>query len=242
MSPFEPPETLRVGDRDVTCHIVRRNRRTILLRFRGEAEIIEALVPVGMPREALRAFLADHADWIAARLATRRERKAIASRFEGDGPVYFLGEPLRLRLREGLPRRAVREGGELVVTLSPPHPNPGAVRRIVYGWFAERAAEMLPGRVAECRRLAASENLPPVGRLVFRPMRSRWGSCSSQGRIALDTMLLQAPAECVDYVIRHELCHLVHMDHSPRFHALLERLDPDWRRHRAFLRTVDSMP
>lgn len=66
--------------------------------------------------------------------------------------------------------------------------------------------------------------------------RSRWGSCSSTGTISLSWRLLLAPEACLDYVVWHEACHLVHAHHGPTFWALLGRHVPDWREPSAWLR------
>lgn len=66
--------------------------------------------------------------------------------------------------------------------------------------------------------------------LKLREMKSRWGSCAWQkGHITLNTRLFYAPRECLDYVVLHELCHFVHPDHGPGFHALMAALMPDYK-------------
>jgi predicted metal-dependent hydrolase len=63
-------------------------------------------------------------------------------------------------------------------------------------------------------------------------MQRRWGSLSSSGRISLNPDLIRAPTMCIDYVITHELVHLIHPHHGPAFYELLETLMPDWRRRK----------
>jgi predicted metal-dependent hydrolase len=76
--------------------------------------------------------------------------------------------------------------------------------------------------------------------LTIRGQRTRWASCSTEGRMSFNWRLLLAPAEILDYVVEHEVCHLEVMDHSPRFWALLESRAPDWRAHAAWLRRYGS--
>ena len=76
-----------------------------------------------------------------------------------------------------------------------------------------------------------------VTRLTLRDTRSRWGSCSSAGALMYSWRLAMAPPEVLDYVAAHEVAHLAHMDHSPAFWSVVERLCPDYRAHRAWLRS-----
>ena len=82
------------------------------------------------------------------------------------------------------------------------------------------AREDLPERIA---RLSAATGLR-YEKLSIRASRTKWGSCSGQNHISLSLYLMTLPGHLRDFVILHELCHTVHHNHSPRFHALLDRL------------------
>ncbi|WP_370004402.1 M48 family metallopeptidase [Methanothermobacter sp. KEPCO 2] len=74
------------------------------------------------------------------------------------------------------------------------------------------------------------------GRVRFRRMRSRWGSCSSRGNLSFNTLISYLPDELVEYVVLHELAHMLEMNHSRRFWGILEYHIPDWRDRRNILR------
>lgn len=77
-----------------------------------------------------------------------------------------------------------------------------------------------------------------AGKIVYRNMTSRWGSCNPKtGRICLNIQLAKYPPECLEYVVVHELCHLLERGHGPRFKALMDTFLPDWRKRRAKLRS-----
>ncbi len=76
----------------------------------------------------------------------------------------------------------------------------------------------------------------PITRVSIRAQKTRWGSCSSRGTLSFNWKLYLAPVPCLDYVVVHELCHLVHMDHSPAFWAEVERIMPDYRIWKKWLR------
>ena len=72
-------------------------------------------------------------------------------------------------------------------------------------------------------------------------MRSQWGSCSVSGRISLNTHLVKLAPELTAYVITHELCHLVELNHGPAFNALMDRHVPDWRSRRGAINRVTGL-
>ena len=98
------------------------------------------------------------------------------------------------------------------------------------------AKEDLPRRV---ERLALQVGVS-VNRVTIRCQRTRWGSCSAKGNINLNCLLMICPEEVRDYVVVHELCHRREMNHSPRFWAEVERVMPDYRCHRRWLKEKGS--
>ena len=74
------------------------------------------------------------------------------------------------------------------------------------------------------------------GRITIRSQHTLWGSCSSKGNLSFNCLLMLTPPEVLDYVVVHELCHLLERGHGPRFHALMDTFMPDWKERRAKLR------
>ena len=105
------------------------------------------------------------------------------------------------------------------------HVDAGAARSVAEGAARATAQLDMPSLLA----LAAA--LGPAWQprqIKLRRMRSRWGSCSHQRDITLNTVLMHMPPACIDYVLHHELCHLHEFNHSPAFYALQGRVCPDW--------------
>lgn len=144
----------------------------------------------------------------------------------------YLGRQYRLKAIKGRENGVKCLRGYLWVTTER-LPKPRIVERLINEWYFERATTVFRERLAACHRLAKRVAIP-LPELVVRKLKVKWGNCSSSGRVVLNTDLIKAPKECIDYVIAHELCHLKEHHHGPRFWRLLGNLMPDYekRRHR----------
>ena len=140
----------------------------------------------------------------------------------------YLGATLTLQPQRGR-ERVHRRGDVLLVPAGDPRP---ALER-----FYRRAARAEIGSRLDAATARAGTR---YAGLTIRGQRTRWASCSSEGAMSFNWRLLLAPAEILDYVVEHEVCHLEVMDHSPRFWALLESRVPDWRAHASWLRRYGS--
>ncbi|HWX75218.1 MAG TPA: SprT family zinc-dependent metalloprotease [Solirubrobacteraceae bacterium] len=183
---------------------------------------VEVVLPERAPERAAAAAVRELRPWIERRLS--EAERALATLAARAGTVPYLGVPLTLVPQAGR-TRAHRDGERLLV--------PGADARPAIERFYRRSA-----RAEVARRLDAATAL--TGRryldLHIRAQRSRWASCSPEGRMSFNWRLLLAPERVLDYVVWHEVCHLEVLDHSPRFWALLERRWPDYRADRDWLR------
>ena len=102
--------------------------------------------------------------------------------------------------------------------------------------LADRAAKILPERVRYFAPLAGVD----FGRITIRSQRTRWGSCSGKGNLNFNCLLLLCPEAVRDYVVVHELCHRKELNHSPKFWAEVEKLCPDYKTHRKWLKENGS--
>ncbi len=214
--------------------IVRPRRRTLAIVVRETGDV-EVLVPPNMPEARVDTFLATKTDWIAAKVAALSQARSPWPAFSlaPGATLPFLGRALTLVpvAGNGKPRRI---GDALVIRLPDclAENRETVARTQIVGWYREQAQRHLPERV-QC--LAGALRLRP-GQLSVRDYRRRWGACFRDGRIALNWRLIMLPETIVDYVVVHELCHLVHHDHSPHFYRLLAEHAPNWRSLRNWLR------
>lgn len=98
--------------------------------------------------------------------------------------------------------------------------------------LANRALKVIPERVG----FYARQMNVNYGRITIRNQKARWGSCSGKGNLNFNCLLMLAPDEVVDYVVVHELCHLIEMNHSKKFWMQVERVMPDYKKHKLWLK------
>ncbi len=219
---------------DLAFTLIRSDRRTLAIVIDAEGAVIVRAPKRAAERRVL-AFVEDRRAWISdtrARVAARPPRTPPPTFAEGEVHLH-LGQAYRLAVETGL-RTGVRLEGERLM-LSLHRPARIEARAVLLArWrlaearrvYAERLAALFPPFAA--RGLA----LPPI---TVRTLKRRWGSLARDGRMTLSRDLIRASVEAIDFVIAHELCHLVHFDHSPGFKALMAATMPDHVARRATL-------
>lgn len=212
---------------------VREHARARRVRLRvSPAHGIEVVVPSGFPARELPLLLEPHRHWMEMQLARCRAGLELPAVML----LPALGETWSLR-REAL---AAGRRARLIVEADTLHlqaANEAAARVLLQRFVQQRAEASLPPWLA---RVAGETGLG-FTEVRIRTQRARWGSCSASGRISLNCKLLFLEPALVRHVLVHELCHTVHLNHSPAFWTLVATHDPDWRRLRAELRARPAM-
>ncbi len=207
---------------------IRRSTRARRVRVSVDAvKGVEVVLPRGAGERAAAAAVKELAPWIERRL--RELDAARASVAARAGTVPYLGQTLALVPQAGR-TRVHRRGDDLLVPAD--DPDLAAVER----WYRRAARDEVTERLdAAC----AATGLRYTD-LTIRGQRTRWASCSRSGAMSFNWRLLLAPADVLDYVVWHEVCHLEVMDHSPRFWSLLARHCPGYREQVRWLRRHGS--
>lgn len=218
--------------------LLRSARRTIAIYVNRDGSVL-VRAPLRASFTEVCGFLRERWDWLQHhRQRFLSEPQPATRRFRDGEPILHLGEELTLRIESASRTRALRRGQELHLGVPPaaPEDNSG-VLAAVEAWQRREALVLFPERLAQCHGDMRDLCLP-VPQLRVRKMRSRWGSCSRGAVITLNLELIRMPLACIDYVITHELCHLVEFNHSPRFYALQERFIPDWKERKRRLEAL----
>ena len=243
---IERRDAMRLGATDI-CYVFKRvpRRRNVHILVNDEG-VIEVRAPWRFSLSKARALLCENGDWVLQTLDSVQQRLAQRPRLITGARLPLLDESLRLDVRprpridlfDGAPPRRgrVERRGMLlrVITASLGDGEHGELRALIERWYRHEAATYLAGRV---------EHYSPwlgvrPSKVTIRGQRSRWGSCSGKGTVSLNWRLMMVPGALADYVVVHELCHLRHMNHSPRFWAMVSGIIPDYRHCR---RSLDAL-
>jgi predicted metal-dependent hydrolase len=213
--------------------VIRSRRKTIAVEITKEGGVL-VRAPLKLARREVFAFVHQSRGWIARKLAQTSvlQGERTPRRFLEGESFPFLGEQHRLRYVEG-GEYLRTENGEFLLgaDLS------ARAGDLFRTWYRARAREILEDRVAHfalrmgltCRSVRITD------------AKERWGSCSAAGSLNFAWRLVMAPPPVIDYVIVHELSHLVEMNHSRRFWGRLGRILPDYARRRTWLRENEHL-
>jgi predicted metal-dependent hydrolase len=219
----------------VTVWFEERNRLRITVQ---PDKSIVARAPLDHSMEEVRAKLEKRASWMFQQLEFFDQYHPIMPdrQYISGETYYYLGRQYRLRVTAGSENDAKLIGKYFVLTTTQPE-NLKRKQLILQDWYTRHARVFIQSRAKLFfdRLVELGGKTPEI---KYRRMNKRWGSCTPSGVITFNTELIKAPTYCIDYVVLHELCHLVHEGHNPKFYHLLDVLMPDWKKRKERLEKV----
>ncbi len=221
---LEWPNRLEIGSHSLPL-VVRSNRRAkrICLRYNATDHAVNLTLPQRTELEDGLQFLQTKYDWLESTLNEAPPKKHLKPGVK----VPILGEPFRLRHQTDLPGTFALKDGMLLI---------GGTREHTARRTQDALKQIIRNEITGLAPLMAKQLNRKVGRISIRDTRTRWGSCSSTGNLNFCWRLVFAPREGLEYVVAHEVAHLKHMDHSPRFWATVEQLLPNYQGAKEWLR------
>jgi predicted metal-dependent hydrolase len=216
------------GSKNITFALEYSPRKTLAIEVHPDSSIL-VKAPTDTTIEAIESKIIHRATWIAKQqrqFAKYAPPLPAPECVSGEGYRY-LGRQYRLKLIESHNHIIRLWQGRLEVSTSTPFDR-DHVERAISNWFRDRAILIFRERYQYCTKLVAPYGIEHNIGIELRTMSKRWGSCTPNGKIFLNPLLVSTPKDCVDYVIVHELCHLRFPNHSASFYRLLTRMMPDW--------------
>ena len=214
-------------------------RKTLGIRVLPDASV-RVTAPQGAGLPAIEAVLLRKAPWIV------RKRAEVAAytppppyRYVSGETHLFLGRQVQLNVEKG-PKKAVVLTGCRLCVQTPDPADATAVAALLDRWQREQAEIVFAEELAAAARRVLPLGIVPPPQVRVRRMKARWGSCTARGAITLNLRLLEVERSLIEFVLVHELCHLLEHNHSKAYYALLDRALPDWRGRKKHLNAAKN--
>jgi predicted metal-dependent hydrolase len=229
-----PTHRLEYGSRHIEYRIQHADRKRLRLTVTPSG-LLNVYAPYGADPDRVTHLVREKATWVFRKLREVEDFHPLPRphKYISGETFLYLGRQYRLKVHAGPHAPAKLKGKFLHVTV-PEKTDAKAVQASVQRWYRTRANIIFP-RYLEQAQVIASRHGIPEPTLSIRQMKTRWGSCTANGRITLNLHLIQTPIHCIEYVIMHELCHLKHHNHSKAFYSLLTRCMPNWEQRKAVI-------
>ncbi len=228
------PYSITYGNDTLSFALLRSRRKTLQIAVYPDGHIV-VTAPDGIPTEEVKKRVLRRARWIT-RKATFFQQftpRTPARHYISGETHRYLGKQYRLKVTPHADSSVRLTHGRFLVSLKG-ESSPATVKALLDRWYAEKARQHFEASFERCWPAFAKQGYPRPT-LKLRTMKTRWGSLSSKGTLTLNTRLICAPRECIDYVLTHEICHLAHRNHSPAFYKRLEHIMPEWKQHKTKL-------
>ncbi len=221
--------SITYGRKHIAYNLIRCNRKTMEIAVHPDGSIVvKAPLQSDVPQIEYR--LVRRARWILRQIDYFKQfqpRTPVRCHVNGETHQY-LGRQYRLRVVHGDKDSVKLSQGFFQVTCRH-DASPDSVRKLLNRWYLDKAKQQFADSLERCWPKFENDGRARP-RLLIRKLKKRWGSLSENGTITLNTDLVKAPRECIDYVITHELCHTKVPNHSAEFFDLLESMMPDWKK------------
>lgn len=218
---------------DIAVDVVLKNIKNIHLSVHPPLGQVRISAPRRIGLETLRVFAISKLDWIRRQQRKLREQARETPRDYLDRESHFVwGQRYLLAIEENEAAPTVELQPQKLLLRVRPGTDVPRREAILAAWYREQLRQAVPPRIARWEPIMGVK----VRQFSIRRMKTRWGSCTPKtGCIRINAELAKKPPECLDYLIVHEMVHLLESSHNARFLALMDRFLPDWRRRREAL-------
>jgi predicted metal-dependent hydrolase len=207
----------------VSYQLEQRPRRTVGLKITSDGLIVHA--PKGIGEAELQRMLLSKWSWIVDKLAQQSSRQVQEVQWRDGESLLLLGKTVYLDIVEDSVNRQAKQEGNVISLGVTDINNQAHIARKVLLWYRQFALQDFQRRI-EIYAAKLGIPTPPV---FLSNAKGRWGSCNSRHEIRLNWRLIQAPPALINYVVAHELAHTKQMNHSAKFWAIVEKLQPEYK-------------
>ena len=218
---------------DITVDVILKDIKNVHLSVHPPAGHVRISAPQRMSLDTIRVFAISKLDWIKQQQAKLREQERETPREYVERESHYVwGKRYLFSINESEEPPAVELKHSRMLLRVRPGTGEDRKRMLVEEWYRARLKEAVPPLLARWQPVLGVQ----VERWFVQRMKTRWGSCNHRSRtIRLNTELAKKPPECLEYIVVHELVHLLEPTHNARFVALMDRSMPRWQLHRQVL-------
>jgi len=218
--------TIQFGSKQIDFHLEYSDRKSLGITVKPDLSVL-VKAPVDTSLEKVKEKLRKKAPWIIRQQSffLYFHPKTPARKYISGETHLYLGRQYRLKFIQNNFESVKLKGKYIEATVN----DKSSAEHLVGEWYLQNAKSKLRIIAQPLIDSFKKYNIEPSS-IVLRAMPTRWGSCTPKGKIILNPELIKAPKGCIEYVIIHELCHLVHHDHTQKFIDLQTKEMQDWEK------------
>lgn len=222
--------TIKIASDTYNYTLQRQHRKTVQIELTAAATLV-IKAPSHIAWDEIRLLLQQKADWLRER-TIQLQKKPAPPALQNGSALLYKGRYLALQASASQRKPAVNlRENSLCVNLYQEE-SPVQLKALLLCWYRQQAATALRQRtIFWCDKIGTT-----VHKVTLKDQKTRWGSCSSLGNINYNWRIIMAPAETLDYLVIHELCHRIHLNHSPAFWQLVQKYSPAYPAHKRWLK------
>lgn len=221
------PETIIYGSKEIVFFLYREERKTMRILVSPELSV-SIHAPVEIDLTTIRERIKKRWGWILRQLeffSSFHPKRTVRKYLSGETHLY-LGREYLLEVKISQDKESVKLKWKHIIVLAK---ESSRVEKLMNDWYSRHAKEKIQQFFTPLALQFKKYNVAPT-ELILRKMKLRWGSCSKNGKITLNSRLIEAPRWCIEYVIVHELCHLIQFGHTKKFYELQTKEMHTWKK------------
>jgi predicted metal-dependent hydrolase len=218
---------------EIIIEIERKKIKNLHLRVYPPDGRVKASAPMRFSEDMIRSFAESKIDWIRRNRDRIRERSPqLPCEFISGEPHFYNGICYRLELIEQEAKPHVETDGEIMRLYVRPGADADKRKAVMYEFYRDRLKQALPVIIARWEK----EMKVRVSEFGVKRMKTKWGTCNRKARrIWINLELARKPPECLEYIVVHEMAHLLERYHNDRFYGYMDRFLPQWRIYKGML-------
>ncbi len=233
--------SIQVGDKHLEYILIRSKRKTIGITI-DKNGLVKVTSPYRVSESYINELILKKASWIHKKITELENSLANTSspkKFINGETFLYLGKEFELKIcRSNNCKKAhVKLEGKNIVIVAPNIFNADSIKQTLRLWYIEQFKHIVSERI---NYYSSKIGVFPQ-KVTIREQKTRWGSCSNKGNINLNWKLIMAALEILDYVIVHELCHMIAMNHSEEFWKVVEAYSPQYKDYKVWLKHNGDM-